>query len=68
MSLANAFGAADILEAVLTGKQPLAPILADFEAALVAALRGVRGLQAVNTEIQAARGLVPPASPPRPRK
>ena len=62
MSLGEAFDVAHIAEAILRGKQPLGPILAelqsaiaDFELALKHLSRAISSLQAVNTEIEAAK-------------
>lgn len=57
----NIFTAASIADAVINGKQPLAPILADIQTALAdfqkgitALQRAVAGLQAINAEIEIA--------------
>jgi hypothetical protein len=70
VSLSDAFDVARLAETVLDGKQPIAPILASgasavaeaqlamshAQSALAHLAKALAGLQALNDELQAARG------------
>lgn len=55
MGLSDAFAVSHLIEAVLNGKQPLAPILANLRAALKSMLKAIDEIESVLAEIEAAR-------------